>query len=111
MIYFCEKLVKFNLLITPATFTSNLPVIPILMSTPKDRNSVVFDPFCGSGSCGVPTLLFGFKFFGVELYSENIDTTERILSECQQTYNEDDSNSLLDEYFQSDETDSMNLAA
>ena len=63
----------------PATFTSNLPVIPLLMSTPKSRDSVVFDPFMGSGSCGVTALTLGFRFVGVELYEKNIVTAERIL--------------------------------
>jgi DNA modification methylase len=79
----------------PATFSSNLPVIPLLISTPKKRNSVVFDPFLGSGSCGVAALLLGFKFVGVELYEKNIQTAERILSEGQEAYDEDSLNSLL----------------
>ena len=65
----------------PATFSSNLPVIPLLISTPKNRDSVVFDPFMGSGSCGVTALLLGFKFVGVELYDKNIQTSTREFSQ------------------------------
>jgi DNA modification methylase len=79
----------------PATFTNNLPVIPLLISTPKNRKSVVFDPFMGSGSCGVASLLLGFKFVGVELYDKNIKTAERILSGGQDEFDEDSLNSLL----------------
>jgi DNA modification methylase len=89
----------------PATFTSNLPVIPLLMATPKKRSSVVFDPFMGSGSCGVTALLLGFKFVGVELYEKNIITANRILSESQEAYDEDSLNSLLDEYNPSEDSD------
>ena len=85
----------------PATFSSNLPVIPLLISTPKNRNSVVFDPFMGSGSCGVTALLLGFKFVGVELYEKNITTAERILSEGQESFDEESLNSLLDDFGQS----------
>ena len=79
----------------PATFSSNLPVIPLLISTPKNRDAVVFDPFMGSGSCGVTAILLGFKFVGVELYDKNIQTATRILSESQEAFDEDSLNSLL----------------
>jgi DNA modification methylase len=79
----------------PATFSSNLPVIPLLIATPKNRDAVVFDPFMGSGSCGVTALLLGFKFVGVELYDKNIQTATRILSESQEAFDEDSLNSLL----------------
>jgi DNA modification methylase/uncharacterized ParB-like nuclease family protein len=88
----------------PATFSSNLPVIPLLMSTPKDRNSVVFDPFLGSGSCGVTSLQLGFKFWGVELYKENIATAERILFDSQQAFDEDALNALFAEDLPMDES-------
>ena len=51
----------------PATFSMDLPVIPLAMSCPKSENTVVMDPFMGSGSCGVTALKMGFKFVGVEL--------------------------------------------
>lgn len=87
----------------PATFSSNLPVIPLLIATPKNRDSVVFDPFMGSGSCGVTALLLGFKFVGVELYDKNIQTAERILSESQESFDEDSLNSLLEDFKPSEE--------
>ncbi len=84
--------------IHPATFSSNLPVIPLLYSTPKNRESVVFDPFMGSGSCGVTSLLLGFKFVGVELYEKNIVTAQRILNESQLAFNQESLDLLLEEY-------------
>lgn len=81
----------------PATFSDNLPVIPLLISTPKDRQSVVMDPFMGTGSCGVTALQLGFKFVGVELYEKNIRTAERILDEGQESFDEESLTSLLDD--------------
>lgn len=88
----------------PATFSSNLPVIPLLISTPKNRDSVVFDPFMGSGSTGVTSLILGFKFVGVELYEKNIVTAKRILSESQQAFDQSELDSLLEEYCELPET-------
>jgi DNA modification methylase len=84
----------------PATFSSNLPVIPLLFSTPKSQDSVVFDPFMGSGSCGVTSLLLGFKFVGVELYEKNIVTAKRILNESQQAFDQSELDSLLEDYLE-----------
>jgi len=95
----------------PATFSSNLPVIPLLISTPKNRDAVVFDPFMGSGSCGVTALLLGFKFVGVELYDKNIQTAERILSESQAAFDEDSLKSLLDDYNPSEDSEELNEIA
>jgi ParB/RepB/Spo0J family partition protein len=91
----------------PATFSNNLPVIPLLISTPKNRKSVVFDPFMGSGSCGVASLLLGFRFVGVELYDKNIDTAERILSGGQDEYDEDSLNSLLKDIESPDDSEDL----
>jgi DNA modification methylase len=88
----------------PATFSSNLPVVPLLISTPKKRDSVIFDPFMGSGSCGVTSLLLGFKFVGVELYEKNIQTSTRILSESQEAFDEDSLNSLLEDFNPSEDS-------
>jgi DNA modification methylase len=95
----------------PATFSSNLPVIPLLISTPKNRDAVVFDPFMGSGSCGVTALLLGFKFVGVELYEKNIQTSTRVLSESQESFDQKSLNSLLEDYRPSDETNDIPQAA
>jgi len=86
----------------PATFSSNLPVIPLLISTPKNRESVVFDPFMGSGSCGVTSLLLGYKFVGVELYEKNIVTAQRILNESQEAFDQECLDLLLEEYLESE---------
>lgn len=82
----------------PATFSNNLPVIPLLITTPKNRQSVVMDPFMGTGSCGVTALQLGFKFFGVELYEKSIRTAERILDEGQESFDEESMNSLLGDF-------------
>ncbi len=91
----------------PATFSSNLPVIPLLISTPKNRASVIFDPFMGSASCGATALLLGFKFVGVELYEKNIQTSRRILSESQEGFDLDSLNSLLEGNGSSEEPDEL----
>lgn len=95
----------------PATFTSNLPVIPLLISTPKNRNSVVMDPFMGTGSCGVAALQLGFKFVGVELYDENIATAERILTEGQDSFNQESLDSLLKDFKIDNDNEQVNTAA
>ena len=51
----------------------------------------------GSGSCGVTSLLLGFKFVGVELYEKNIRTAERILSESQESFDQDSLKSIMDD--------------
>jgi DNA modification methylase len=91
----------------PATFSSNLPVIPLLISTPRNKNSVVFDPFLGSGSCGSTALLLGFKFYGVELYEENIQTARRILSESQEVFDRDSLSSFMGGLGSLDESDNL----
>jgi DNA modification methylase len=98
----------------PATFSSNLPVIPLLIATPKNSESVVFDPFMGTGSCGVTALLLGFKFVGVELYDKNIQTANRILSESQEAFDEESLNSLFEDFKpseDSEELDEISVAA
>ncbi len=70
----------------PATFSMDLPVKLLYISCPKHENTVVMDPFMGSGSCGVTALKMGFKFVGVELYEKNIVTAQRILTEAQKEF-------------------------
>lgn len=82
----------------PAVFSNNLPVIPLLMSTPKNRDSVVLDCFMGSGSCGVTALQLGFKFVGVELYEKNIKTAERVMTDAQESFDKEALDSLLDDF-------------
>jgi len=79
----------------PATFTYLLPVIFLLTHTPKNSDSVVFDPFLGSGSTGRTSLLLGYKFVGVELYKENIKTAKRVLHEGESIFNQEALDQLL----------------
>lgn len=79
----------------PATFSRSLPVIPLLMSCPKNPDTVVFDPFMGSGSCGVTALLMGMKFVGVELYDENIKLAKELLSNIEKQSDEKTLNKVL----------------
>ena len=72
----------------PATFSMDLPFIPLAISCPKSENTVVMDPFMGSGSCGVTALKMGFTFVGVELYEKNILTAERMLAKAQKEFEE-----------------------
>jgi DNA modification methylase len=65
-----------------------LPFIPLAISCPKSENTVVFDPFMGSGSCGVTALKMGFKFVGVELYDKNIITAKRMLADAQKEFDD-----------------------
>ena len=95
----------------PAVFSNNLPVIPLLISTPKNRNSVVMDPFMGSGSCGVTALQLGFKFVGVELYEKNIMTAERVMSDAQESFDEDALNSMINDYTIGNSDQEVNSAA
>jgi DNA modification methylase len=81
----------------PATFSFDLPLLPLLVSCPKNENTVVFDPFMGSGSCGVTSLMLGFKFVGVELYDKNIVTAHRLLSETEGEFDINRINSIIKE--------------
>lgn len=72
----------------PATFSMDLPIKLLYISCPKNENTVVIDPFMGSGSCGVTALKMGFKFVGVELYEKNILTAKRMLTEAQKQFDE-----------------------
>ena len=61
----------------------------------------------GSGSCGVASLLLGFKFVGVELYDKNIATAERILSGGQDEFDEVSLNSLLKDIDAPDDSEDL----
>lgn len=82
--------------IHPATFPTTLPLIPLLISCPKDKNTLVFDPFAGTSSSGVTALRLGFKYVGVELYPENVETANRILAEAKEKYDGTSVNDVLD---------------
>lgn len=79
----------------PATFSYLLPVIPLLTHCPKKPDTVIFDPFMGSGSTGRTSLLLGYKFVGVELYEENIKTAKRVLHEGESMFNQESLGTLL----------------
>ena len=79
----------------PATFSYLLPVIPLLTHCPKKPDTVIFDPFMGTGSTGRTSLLLGFKFVGSELYEENIKTAKRVLHEGESMFNQESLDTLL----------------
>ena len=83
--------------IHPATFSWDLPFLPLVTTCPPTEGTVVFDPFMGSGSCGVTALQLGFKFVGVELYDKNIVTARRILSEIETELEENELSPIMDE--------------
>lgn len=89
----------------PATFSMDLPLLPILVTVPKSENSVVFDPFMGSGSCGVTALKLGFKFVGCELYEKNIRTARRMMSENQQEFDQEKIDEVINRVIFGDEDD------
>ncbi len=68
----------------PATFSQMLPAIFLSTFSPKpteDYKPLVFDPFLGGASCGRTALMMGYRFCGVELYEQNVETSKRILAE------------------------------
>ena len=97
----------------PATFPTTLPLIPLLMCCPKSPNTVIFDPFSGTSSTGITALRLGFKYVGIELYEENIQTAQRILSEAAHNQNKESINEILDGLgmMQIDDDESLNNAA
>lgn len=96
----------------PATFSMDLPLLPLLVSVPKSSNSTVMDPFMGTGSTGVTALKLGFKFIGVELYEKNIVTAQRMLSENQVKYDENKIDDIINKVIFGDKDDkSESLAA
>lgn len=68
----------------PATFSQMLPAIFLSTFCPKPTESykpLIFDPFLGGASCGRTALMMGYRFCGVELYEQNVETSKRILAE------------------------------
>jgi len=98
----------------PATFPWTLPLLPLLMSCPKDDKTVVFDPFSGTSSTGVTALTLGFKFVGVELYEKNVETSKRVLRDHQKEFSTETVKEVLDGmgyYVDDPQTEELNLAA
>ncbi len=81
----------------PATFPTTLPFVPLLMTCPKDPTTVVFDPFSGTSSTGITSLSLGFKFVGIELYPENLETSKRVLREFNKKLSETQILDVLEE--------------
>ncbi len=74
----------------PATFSQMLPAIFLSTFCPKpteDYKPLIFDPFLGGASCGRTALMLGYRFMGVELYKDNVNTSKRVLAESLQEYN------------------------
>jgi DNA modification methylase len=95
----------------PATFSTDLPLLPLLVSVPKSENSVVFDPFMGTGSCGVTALSLGFKFVGCELYEKNIKTAQRMMSENQQDFDRNHIDKVINKVIFDDDNEFGSQAA
>jgi DNA modification methylase len=93
----------------PGTFPWTLPLLPLLMSCPKDEKTVVFDPFAGTSSTGVTALTMGFKFVGVELYEKNVETSKRALRNHQQEFSTQNIEEVLDGMGYSVESNGDNL--
>ena len=68
-----------------ATFPSTIGVIPMLMCCPKSNDTIVFDPFSGTGTTGITAMSLGFKYVGVELYPEYVDKSKKELYALEQT--------------------------
>ncbi|MFD3293438.1 DNA methyltransferase [Aquirufa sp. KTFRIE-69F] len=76
----------------PATFSQMLPAIFLSTFCPKptqDYTPLVFDPFNGIASTGSTALMLGYRYCGVELYPNNVDTSKRVLAESLKEYNSD----------------------
>jgi DNA modification methylase len=73
----------------PATFSQMLPAIFLSTFCPKPTENykpLVFDPFLGGASCGRTALMMGYRFSGVELYEQNVETSKRVLAESLQEF-------------------------
>ena len=71
-----------------ATFSANLGLIPMLSCCPKSNDTIVFDPFSGTGTTGVTALSLGFKYVGVELYPEFVNKSKKVLYKVEKNINE-----------------------
>lgn len=73
----------------PATFSQMLPAIFLSTFCPKpteDYTPLVFDPYSGIASTGSTSLMMGYRYCGVELYQNNVNTSKRVLSESLSEY-------------------------
>lgn len=51
----------------------------------SDKGDTIFDPFMGSGSTGVASLIEGRKFMGCEIDSEYFEIAKRRIEETDKT--------------------------
>jgi DNA modification methylase len=76
----------------PATFSQMLPAIFLATFCPKPTEEyvpMVFDPYSGIASTGSTALMMGYRYCGVELYQNNVNTSKRVLAESLKEYNPD----------------------
>lgn len=65
-----------------ATFNECLPLLPLLLTCPRDRQATVGDLFAGTSTVGDVALALGHRFVGTELYKHNVDISKRVLYEA-----------------------------
>ncbi|MEI7504324.1 MAG: DNA methyltransferase [Paludibacter sp.] len=80
-----------------ATFNMLLPLIPILLTCPRDRQAVIGDLFAGTSTTGEVALALGHNFVGVELYKSNCETSARVLAEALEDFKDVN---LMEELFE-----------
>ena len=80
-----------------ATFNMLLPLIPMLLTCPRDRQAVIGDVFAGTSTVGEVALAMGHNFVGVELYDKNCETSARVLAEALEDFKDVN---LMDELFE-----------
>lgn len=76
---------KFNNIIGKKTHPCEKPVdlLKFYISNSSDEDTVVFDPFMGTGSCGIACNELGVEFIGCELDKEYFDIAkERLCRIC-----------------------------
>lgn len=76
----------------PATFSQMLPAIFLATFCPKPTEEyvpMVFDPYSGIASTGSTALMMGYRYCGVELYQNNVNTSKRVLAESLKEYKPD----------------------
>lgn len=79
-----------------ATFSDVLPLIPLLLTCPRDHEAIVGDIFAGTSSTGEVALALGHKYVGIELYKENVETSSRVLYNAEKEYQDSLYNNLFE---------------
>lgn len=80
-----EKKDEYNTHITVKPL--NLMEKLIKMTTPKNDNNIILDPFMGSGSTAVAAKRLGYNFIGYEISSEYMDIINKRLEEVNKNDN------------------------